>query len=97
MAEVLWRLDGEAVSTAPGDQFAPTVALDGSGGMVVGWRDKRDGVVDAYEQSGQVFRTDRDGAVFLSFDGTKTEIRTWSDRAGGRTWRERIRWLFEGV
>ena len=38
----LWTANGLAVCSASGAQSAPTAALDGAGGLVVGWQDQRE-------------------------------------------------------
>jgi competence protein ComEC len=53
----------------------------------------RPAAVAALEAAGRVVRTDREGAALIRSDGVRLEVRTWRDLAGGRTWRERIRWL----
>ncbi len=46
--------------------------------------------------AGRVLRTDRDGAVFMRSDGRHWKVRTWRERAIGRTWSERVHWLVAG-
>lgn len=41
--EAQWRIDGVAISTAPGDQKVPLLISDGAGGAVVVWEDARNG------------------------------------------------------
>lgn len=36
-----WPVDGAAVCTAPGDQIQPEIIPDGSGGIILTWRDSR--------------------------------------------------------
>jgi hypothetical protein len=38
-----WRVDGEPLCTAPGDQYTPGIAPDGAGGAVLAWYDGRPG------------------------------------------------------
>ena len=38
---VMWTADGEPISLALDDQFAPTIASDGAGGAIVTWEDLR--------------------------------------------------------
>jgi hypothetical protein len=49
---VQWTDDGEPISVEADDQFAPTIASDGSGGAIVTWEDLRDPVTgrDIYAQ-----------------------------------------------
>jgi hypothetical protein len=37
----LWEYDGTAICTAPFDQYAPQVAPDGAGGVIIAWEDCR--------------------------------------------------------
>jgi hypothetical protein len=47
----LWTWDGVPVSTALGDQAAPVIATDASGGAIVAWHDSRGGTsTDIYAQ-----------------------------------------------
>ena len=45
-----WTANGVAISTAAGNQDAPTVIADGNGGMFVAWNDARNGASDIYAQ-----------------------------------------------
>ena len=45
-----WIGGGTPVCAAPGDQQAPAIALDGSGGVLVTWQDRRGGAFDVYGQ-----------------------------------------------
>src|SRR5258706_474435 len=45
-----WIANGVALSTAAGNQFAPTIASDGAGGAIVTWYDARSGNYDIYAQ-----------------------------------------------
>ena len=47
---VLWTLDGIAVSTAPSRQQAPTIASDGTGGVLIAWEDVSGGSNGIYAQ-----------------------------------------------
>jgi hypothetical protein len=42
-----WPADGVSVASAPGDQFAPKVVSDGSGGAIVTWNDTRSSATSA--------------------------------------------------
>ncbi|MDT8323149.1 MAG: choice-of-anchor D domain-containing protein, partial [Bacteroidota bacterium] len=43
----LWTADGVEVSSRSGDQATPSVVSDGSGGIIVVWEDKTDGVLES--------------------------------------------------
>ena len=45
---MLWTVNGVAVSTATNDQTAPSIAPDGSGGAIIAWVDNRSGTADVY-------------------------------------------------
>ena len=53
-------------------------------------------VVKACGRTGEVLRTDRDGGIFLDWNGQETQVRTWKELSEGRSWRERLRWLVVG-
>ena len=46
-----WTVDGVPLSTAPGDQYTPSITGDGSGGAIVAWTDYRTQGNDIYAQS----------------------------------------------
>ncbi len=48
--KALWPGDGIVVSVANGDQSSPTITMDGAGGAIVAWYDKRNGDYDIYAQ-----------------------------------------------
>ncbi len=48
--KALWPSDGIVVSAANGDQSSPSVTMDGAGGAIVAWYDKRNGDYDIYAQ-----------------------------------------------
>jgi competence protein ComEC len=52
--------------------------------------------VASLRSSARVLRTDRDGAIFVRSTGEEMSVRTWREMAAGRSWAERLRWLFEG-
>jgi hypothetical protein len=60
----LWTADGVAVCTAPNSQLRLTAVPDGSGGIIVGWTDYRNGDADVYAQ-----RVDGTGRVRWSPGG----------------------------
>ncbi len=62
---LLWPANGIAVSTAPNNQYAPSLAPDGTGGAIVAWADARNGVdSDVYAQ-----RIDASGVPAWAADG----------------------------
>ena len=62
---VLWTLDGVAISTAANSQGSPTIATDGKGGAIITWSDSRSGnYADIYAQS-----IDANGNVLWTPDG----------------------------
>ena len=48
--DVLWTANGVALCAAAGDQYAPTLVADGTGGAIVFWADGRSGTYDIYTQ-----------------------------------------------
>lgn len=51
LADPGWPTNGRALCTATGDQYAPAIVSDGSGGAIVTWRDGRGGsATDIYAQ-----------------------------------------------
>src|SRR3989338_7752468 len=62
---VLWTLDGVAISTAANSQGSPNIATDGKGGAIITWSDSRSGnYADIYAQS-----IDANGNVLWTPDG----------------------------
>ena len=61
-----WTANGEPISMATDDQYAPTVASDGSGGAIITWEDLRNPITgrDIYAQ-----RIDAAGNVQWTLDG----------------------------
>jgi hypothetical protein len=59
-----WVQDGVPVCTVIGEQRDPTLASDGSGGVIVTWWDNRNGYHDIYAQ-----RVNASGAVQWTADG----------------------------
>jgi hypothetical protein len=88
-----WAQDGAPLCTASGDQYAPVIASDGSGGAIIAWVDLRNGYSGAYAQ-----RIDSNGEVKWAQDGMPFYVGTYlfeyftcqivSDGAGGAivTW-----------
>jgi hypothetical protein len=60
----LWNTNGVVVCGAALDQATPAVCADGSGGVIVSWRDQRNGGMDIYAQ-----RLDANGAPQWTPDG----------------------------
>jgi competence protein ComEC len=76
------------------EAFGPAVAVIPVGRN--GYGHPRPAAVAALEASARVLRTDRDGAVFVTSDGERLEVRTWREMAACRSWPERVRWLTSG-
>jgi hypothetical protein len=53
-----WTANGEVICTATGNQAAPQLISDGSGGAIITWRDDRVAGTDIYAQ-----RIDSDGSI----------------------------------
>lgn len=62
--DTLWSPGGIALVTAVGDQLAPQIIGDGTGGAIVVWEDHRGGNGDIYAQ-----RIDADGLIQWAADG----------------------------
>ncbi len=92
-----WMPDGAALSLAPGEQARPIAVVDGAGGAVVAWEDRRTPVARLFVQ-----RVDSTGAALWAVDGVAADsgladvqdaaitgdgaggaILAWSDRRGG--------------
>jgi hypothetical protein len=43
-----WTMDGDALCTAAGKQYYPTIAADATGGAFITWQDGRTGTFDVY-------------------------------------------------
>jgi len=93
-----WTLNGVVITTAAGDQYAPAIASDGSGGAIITWYDYRNGSnFDIYAQrvigSGLVQWTANGVAICLASDaqlsptivgdGSGGAIITWYDHRNG--------------
>ena len=84
-----WPTDGRAVCTATGDQQAPVILADGSGGAIVTWWDFRSGAdFDVYAQ--HVLATGAvdpvwppDGRALCTAAGNQISARIVTDGAGG--------------
>jgi hypothetical protein len=81
-----WTPGGVAVCTAAGDQTAPVIGSDGSGGAVITWQDARSDAGDIYAQridaSGAV-RWTAGGVALCVAAGTQTSPAIVADGAGG--------------
>jgi hypothetical protein len=97
----LWDVGGVPVTTAAGDQFAPEIVPDGSGGAIVAWQDFRNGITaDIYAQRvdalGRTLWTANGAAVStvagdrtnqqLVADGSGGAIVVWEDNRSGTFW-----------
>lgn len=81
-----WTADGVGVSTALSSQKDPAMAADGSGGVIIGWVDYRNGDSDIYAQriiaAGSPQWT-ADGIPVCSAEGYQSVVRAVSDGSGG--------------
>lgn len=89
-----WPANGIAVCTATGDQLNARVVSEGSGGVIVAWRDTRAGTNDIYAQhvvaSGTVDASwPVNGVAICSATGSQTSLVAVSDGSGGAI----IAWL----
>jgi len=64
-----WTTDGVAISTETDFQDKPTIVSDGSGGVIITWRDARSGTFDIYAQ-----RINSAGAVQWTTNGVAISI-----------------------
>jgi hypothetical protein len=48
--DVLWPVDGRALSLASNNQESPRIVADGAGGVIVSWQDMRTGALDVHAQ-----------------------------------------------
>jgi hypothetical protein len=84
---LLWAFDGAPVSLASGNQGAPQLVPDGSGGAIIAWQDFRSGTTaDIYAQrvdsSGRALWT-LDGAAVATAPGDQLNQRLIADGSGG--------------
>ena len=90
---IQWPVDGVAVCVAPGQQYAPRIAPDDSGGAIIAWVDRRAGYSDIYARritaSGLLQGSadgdpvcgaafDQDSPVMVA-DGTGGAVIVWRD------------------
>jgi hypothetical protein len=61
---LLWGANGDSICTAPGNQYIPSLAADGTGGAIIAWEDLRGSDHDIYAQ-----HVDADGAIQWTPDG----------------------------
>lgn len=81
-----WATNGVPVSTATGDQNLPQMALDGSGGIIITWQDKRNTTYDIYAQrlnSSGVAQWTANGIVVSDATNNQQLPAITSDGAGG--------------
>jgi predicted lipoprotein with Yx(FWY)xxD motif len=90
-----WTLDGVSICTAVGEQYAPRMTSDGSGGAIITWEDTRNGSLnnDIYAQrinsSGTIEWT-ANGIGICTVGWVQQEPQIISDGAGGAivTWHD---------
>jgi len=96
LGEVQWAPDGVALSTASGNQYAPRITSDNSGGAIVTWADYR-GAANIYVQrvsASGVAQWTPDGVALctaaalpgyprIAADGAGGAIATWNDERSG--------------
>ena len=95
---IQWLADGVAISTAANYQAYPTIVSDGSGGAIIIWQDRRNGVnYDIYAQhidSNGAAQWMADGIIISAAvghqeypiaisDGSGGAISTWIDKRSG--------------
>jgi hypothetical protein len=88
---VQWTTDGVAISTAANHQQSPTIVSNGSGGAIITWSDRRNGIPDIYAQrinSAGVVQWTADGVAISTAGGAQELPTIVSDGAGGAiiTW-----------
>ena len=82
----LWTANGVTLCSLSGDQTAPVIIADGSGGAIVEWGDQRAGNVDLYAQrinSAGIPQWTANGAAVCTAAGSQIDISLVSDGAGG--------------
>jgi hypothetical protein len=82
---VQWTMDGVAISVSTGNQYAPQLASDGSGGAIVAWQDSHAGndiCAQRVSASGAVQWT-ANGVAVSTASGNQYSPRLVSDGAGG--------------
>ena len=90
---IQWTADGVALCTAAGDQWYPRTALDGAGGAVITWEDRRNGNPDVYAQtvnSAGATQWTANGVALCIAMGDQVSPTVVSDGAGGAivTWQD---------
>ena len=84
--KLLWGTDGTAVCATAGNQMAPDLCSDGSGGAIMTWFDYRGADEDVYAQaissSGKI-KWQKDGIALAKKPGTQWYPRIVSDYLGG--------------
>jgi hypothetical protein len=82
----LWTVNGVSLVEDDGDQLAPSICSDGSGGAIVAWQDNRATLPDIYARrinSSGVPQWAADGIAVSSANGTQQIPRAIADGAGG--------------
>lgn len=81
-----WTWNGVGICTAPGHQFYPKMAPDGSGGAIIAWYDARNGNYDIYAQAvdaSGMMKWTANGVPICTVAGNQTNPAIISDGAGG--------------
>jgi hypothetical protein len=83
-----WPADGRALCTAANSKYYPAIAVDGSGGAVIAWRDQRDGYTHIFAQhvlaSGTVDAAwPVDGRALCTAANSQDHATILADGAGG--------------
>jgi len=82
----LWTANGVVVSGATGSQNNAKVVSDGAGGVIVCWKDSRNGNYDVYAQrlnSSGIPQWTADGVVVCNWSGNQQNAALVPDGAGG--------------
>ncbi len=93
---VQWTTDGVAIFTAPGDQWAPQIISDGSGGAIITCYDTRNDATTGYDiyaqkiNSSGVIQWSAGGVVISTAANTQGLPQLVSDGSGGAiiTWQD---------
>jgi hypothetical protein len=83
---IQWTFNGVPVCTIPGDQTAPAITTDGSGGAIIAWQDFRSSNLDIFSQrlsNAGVAQWTNDGVAVCTAGGYQQFPVIVSDGAGG--------------
>lgn len=90
-----WGLQGTAIASLPGDQFQPSIASDGAGGLWIAWTDSRTGVNDIYFTRYTANGTrwgdfEAGGRPLCTATGSQVDVQISADGNGGfyAVWRD---------